>query len=243
MDPNAGRIVLIEDVPFAGAGLKRLLELYGYEVRLTGGYDGALVECRAGVAPAALIVNFNASRAACLKFLDQATGEKVLGGVGVIAIAKLSELEDGALYGTGINAAVDVNALPEELVFRVNEALFGGRDLRRYARVFTNLPANCTVGDRSFEGRVTNVGQGGAFVQTDVPVASGESVRFRFRMPGAVVVSGEGDARFVVQREPVAGAMQLSGFGIQFGKLEGNGSDSIARFVNEVQAELRMLLG
>jgi CheY-like chemotaxis protein len=243
MDASAGRIVLVEDMPFAGAELGRLLELYGYQVKKAGSYEAALAECRSGIAPAALVTTAIAGREALFKFLDRAHAEKALAGIGVITIAKLAELEDGAFYGLGVDAAVDVNALPEELIFRVNEALFQGRNLRRFARVFTNLPANCTVGERTVEGRVTNVGQGGAFVQSDSPVRSGESVRFRIRIPGAVVASGEAEVRFVVDREPVAGASKLSGFGLEFGRMDGNSSDSIAHFVNEVQTELRVLLG
>ncbi|MBK7976830.1 MAG: PilZ domain-containing protein [Deltaproteobacteria bacterium] len=243
MEASAGRIVLVEDMPFAGAGLGRLLELYGYQVQVAGSYEAALSECRSGIAPAVLITNACAARDALGAFLDRAHAEKALSGIGVIVVARLAELEDGAFYGLGVEAAVDVNAIPEELIFRVNEALFQGRNLRRYARVFTNLPVNCTVGERSVEGRVTNVGQGGAFVQSDSKIAHGDSVRFRIRLPGAVVASGEAEVRFIVDREPMAGAMKLSGFGLEFGRMDGNSADSIARFVGEVQTELRVLLG
>lgn len=243
MEASAGRIVLIDDIPFAGAELARLLELYGYEVKIAGGYEGALAECRSGIAPAALIANGCVARDSLASFLDRAHAEKALAGIGVIVVARLAELEDGAFYGLGIEAAVDANAIPEELVFRVNEALFQGRNLRRYARVFTNLPVNCTLDERSVEGRVTNLGQGGAFVQSESRVANGDSVRFRVRLPGAVVASGEAEVRFVVDREPVAGAMKLSGFGLEFGRMDGNSADSIARFVSEIQTELRVLLG
>ncbi len=243
MESSAGRIVLVEDMPFAGVELRRLLELSGYEVRLAGSYEAALAECRSGIAPAAMIANATAARDTFAAFVDRIRHEKFFGEIGVIAVTKLAELEDGEFYGLGLEGAVDANALPEELVFRVNEALFRGRDLRRYARVFTNLAANCTVAERSLDGRVTNLGQGGAFVQTDASVTHGEHVRFRVRMPDAAIVSGEATVRFVVVREPVAGAMRLSGFGLEFGRLDGNSSDSIARFVGDVQGELRTLLG
>ncbi len=243
MEASAGRIVLVEDMPFAGVQLGRLLELSGYEVRRSGSYDAAIAECRSGIAPAVLIANATRARDSFAAFAERFRHDKVLAEIGVIAVTRLAELEDGELYGLGLEAAVDANALPEELIFRINEALFRGRDLRRYARVFTNLAVNCAVAERNVDARVTNLGQGGAFVQSDASVTSGERVRFRVRMPDAAIVSGEALVRFVVLREPVAGALQLSGFGLEFGRLDGNSSESVARFVGEVQSELRTLLG
>lgn len=241
--PSADPIVLIRDQGFAGMSLERLLVLSGHEVEVAGSVERAVATVveRSG-RPTVVLVDMTDSHVECDQIVAQLRWRGAARDARVVGIARLDLEGPESLDGLGLAAVLDRNALPEELLFRIDEAGHVHAEERRYIRVYAQLPVACSSAGREFLGTITNLGKGGIFVQCDEELAPDDPCAVRFELPSGPVAGG-GLVRFHVRREPLGGRATLSGFGLELTHVDGDGRERMARFAADRQSEWRALLG
>lgn len=97
---------------------------------------------------------------------------------------------------------------------------------REFVRVSRTLDIEYSVDTASFTGRVTDLGEGGAFVDTTFPQPAGTQVQFRLELPDSAVPI-EGRAR-------VAWHQPMLGMGIAFLDLPEEQVEQLRFFVGSV---------
>lgn len=235
-------MLLAEDRPFGGGSLERFLTLCGFPVEVTGSVERTLALAEeVAPAPVVAVVDLTGGRAGADALSEGVRRLRLGRSVRLVGVDRLDRVEPGHYRSLDLTAVVDVNALPEELVFRLNEAVRDVAEARRFIRVFTQIAVACSTDGRELSGTITNLGKGGAFVQCDEPLARGDTCVLRFELPSGAIV-GRGRVAFRTEREPIGGSVRLSGFGVELTEVEGDGSERLGRFVGERQSEWRALL-
>lgn len=94
---------------------------------------------------------------------------------------------------------------------------------REFVRVNRILDLEYTIDTNSFQGRVTDIGEGGAFVDATYPQPAGTALQFRLELPDDPAPI-EGKAR-------VAWHQPMLGMGIAFVDLEESQKEQLRFFV------------
>ncbi len=84
----------------------------------------------------------------------------------------------------------------------------GGVDLRQHPRIPIRIEIEFTVESMSFSAQISDLGVGGAFVDTPNPLAEGTELDYEFCLPG--------DPRPIEGRARVAWRQEMLGMGIEF---------------------------
>lgn len=99
-------------------------------------------------------------------------------------------------------------------------------DRREFVRVNRTLDIEYSVDTASFTGRVTDLGEGGAFVDTTFPQPAGAELGFRLDLPD--------DPQTIEGRARVAWHQPMLGMGIAFVDLSQEQIDQIRFFVGSM---------
>lgn len=141
----------------------------------------------------------------------------------------------GAARGAAIRAgANDVLTKPLSrlsLVEAVSRFLATTRT-RGLPRITTDVPVTVTHGEDEMVGVVRNVSRGGAYVETEGPLACADEVGLRFRLPESpVVIAPSAEVMWCRNRFESRGT--ADGVGLRFVELDGASVRTLDEFVYE----------
>ena len=140
-----------------------------------------------------------------------------------------------AARGAAIRAGADdvlVKPLSRlSLVEAVSRFLTASR-VRGLPRIETNVPVTVTANGEDVAGTVRNISRGGAFVETDMPLACAEEVGLRFRLPESQVMLAP-SAEVVWSRNRYESQQIADGAGLRFVEIDGPSVRSLDEYVYE----------
>ena len=141
-----------------------------------------------------------------------------------------------ALADQGVTRFVDLGIEPHEIAAKVRSLLYRGDERRSDRRVTVYLPLEFRhAATQTHRGFITDLSQGGAFVQGYELYTPGAYLDLSFHLPGSLrELTPRARVRYVVQKAPDDPGYLRNGMGVSFEDIETRVRGEIAIFVQRV---------
>ena len=140
------------------------------------------------------------------------------------------------LKGYGAAGLVTKGFPPEQLIFRVNRALYPDKVAHgaraKNSRVAVSMPVDFSNGKASHTGYILNISATGAYVHTKEALSHGDRISMKFALPGTDHVIETGGTVVRTTEEPTRSVV-FAGCGVMFNGLSGPDRRRIEEFVAE----------
>lgn len=239
--PDRPRVFLAQDMHFFRQSLARALREANLRVVLRPEDMNTLETlCVLSPVPDLLILPIQGNDPATLELVREIRATPGLQRVPILGVSSLdrSGLDFEELRRLGVKGLVDKRAIPEQVVFRVNQVLKPRADThrRRFRRAPTYMPVDLVVGDGVRSEYALNVSCGGMLVTSAEPLEPNTDLKVRFRLPASGDEFIEASGR-VVYQQPGRDASAPYLLGLFFYPLAERDHEVVAREVERILGE------
>ncbi len=146
----------------------------------------------------------------------------------------------GELKDLGAAGLMTKGYSPEQIIFRVNAALFpekASKGAGPRERVPVSVPVDFTLGDAKRTGFLLNISETGAFLHTKSLMLTGAVLELKFSLPGmARVFDIKGTVRW--STDEVSSKTIFGGYGIMFLSATDEDRDALKSFIESEKKKI-----
>jgi len=127
-----------------------------------------------------------------------------------------------------------LSAQPEEILFKLNEFLFGAefQALRKNPRIPVNFAVTWKLDEKQEPGRTYTVSRGGMFIKTARPAQPKSEIEIKFRLPGkAAEICARGEVVSVIGMEEAIEKGLVSGMAVVFKEIDPASQHLLDQFI------------
>ncbi|MBI5826412.1 MAG: response regulator [Deltaproteobacteria bacterium] len=166
-----------------------------------------------------------------LKWMKENGYEGKFPVLAITGVYELSQVTEN-LKGLGAAGLMTKGFTPEQIIFRVNRALFPDK-IQQGApreRVPVSVPVDFSIGELTRTGFLLNVSESGAFLHTKADILTGSLIRLKFSL---TAVDRLFDIKGIVKwsTTEVATKTLFGGYGIMFTSMTGDERKLLSEFV------------
>ena len=238
---DSKNIIVADDSEFFRVKLSDVLTEAGHKVRVVKGGAELIKEIQINPKGIDMILlDLQMPNVDGFGVLEWVNNNGLRGKFHILAITGVYETTSVVemLRNLGAEGLMTKSFTPEEIVFRVNRALFPDKAAKPAdPRVPLSVPVDFSVGEVTSTGYLLNISSTGVFLHTKKTLFPGTVLHLRFVLPGSgKLISAKGLVKWCTQ---MSGEKSLfGGAGIQFVKPAPEDQQVIREFV---QAELNKL--